>query len=166
MKVALAWLQEFIDLPTTDVAELSYVFDMLGHTVENVVTHEAGWSDVYVGKVLDIAAHPDADKVRVCQVDSGTGPTQIICGAWNFETGASVAVARPGAVLPGDFDYLRFLLLLSGPSAAQVAALMKRQEEERDEGEQQVDDLTDVVIGDAAFFHAGHNGGEVVVTDH
>jgi phenylalanyl-tRNA synthetase beta chain len=104
MRVSLAWLQEFIDLPTTDVAELSYVFDMLGHTVENVTTHEAGWSEVYVGKVLDIAAHPDADKVRVCQVDSGTGPTQIICGAWNFETGASVAVARPGAVLPGDFE--------------------------------------------------------------
>ena len=104
MKVSLAWLQEFIELPTTDVGDLSYVFDMLGHTVENVVTHDVGWSDVYVGKVLDIAAHPDADKVRVCQVDSGTGPTQIICGAWNFETGATVAVARPGAVLPGDFE--------------------------------------------------------------
>jgi phenylalanyl-tRNA synthetase beta chain len=104
MKVSLSWLQEFIDLPTTDVVELSYVFDMLGHTVESVVTHEVGWSDVYVGKVLDIAAHPDADKVRVCQVDSGTGPTQIICGAWNFESGATVAVARPGAVLPGDFE--------------------------------------------------------------
>ncbi|HEU4894670.1 MAG TPA: phenylalanine--tRNA ligase subunit beta, partial [Acidimicrobiia bacterium] len=104
MKVSLAWLQEFIDLPTTDVEELSYVFDMLGHTVENVVIHDVGWSDVYVGKVLEIAAHPDADKVRVCQVDSGTGPTQIICGAWNFDAGATVAVARPGAVLPGDFE--------------------------------------------------------------
>jgi phenylalanyl-tRNA synthetase beta chain len=104
MKVSLAWLHEFIDLPTTDVGELSYVFDMLGHTVETVVTHDVGWSDVYVGKVLDIDAHPDADKVRVCQVDSGTGPTQIICGAWNFETGATVAVARPGAILPGDFQ--------------------------------------------------------------
>jgi phenylalanyl-tRNA synthetase beta chain len=104
MKVSLAWLQEFIDLPTADVAELSYAFDMLGHTVEGVEELGVGWTDVYVGKVLDIAAHPDADKVRVCQVDSGTGPTQIICGAWNFETGATVAVARPGAVLPGDFE--------------------------------------------------------------
>ncbi|HEX6219813.1 MAG TPA: phenylalanine--tRNA ligase subunit beta, partial [Acidimicrobiia bacterium] len=54
--------------------------------------------------VLDIVPHPDADRIRVCQVDSGEGPTQIICGAWNFETGATVAVARPGAVLPGDFE--------------------------------------------------------------
>lgn len=104
MKVSLAWLLEFIDLPTTDVTELTYVFDMLGHTVEDTTVHEVGWSDVYVGKVLDIAAHPDADKVRVCQVDSGTGTSQIICGAWNFETGATVAVARPGAMLPGDFE--------------------------------------------------------------
>ena len=104
MKVSLAWLQEFIDLPTTDVTELAYAFDMLGHTVEDTVAHEVDWSEVYVGKVLDIAAHPDADKVRVCQVDSGTGPTQIICGAWNFESGATVAVARPGALLPDDFE--------------------------------------------------------------
>lgn len=103
MRVPLRWLQEFIDLPTTDVTELTRAFDMLGLTVEGVERLEVGWSDVYVGQVLDIAAHPDADKIRVCQVDSGTGPTQIICGAWNFETGAMVAVARPGAVLPGDF---------------------------------------------------------------
>lgn len=101
MKVSLAWLQEFIDLPTADVDELSYALDMLGHTVEGVEKPNVGWSDVYVGKVLDVASHPDADKIRVCQVDSGTGESQIICGAWNFETGAMVPVARPGARLPG-----------------------------------------------------------------
>lgn len=104
MKVSLAWLREFIDLPTSDIEELSHAFDMLGHTVEGWVTLDVGWSDVYVGKVLEVSAHPDADKIRVCQVDSGTGPSQIICGAWNFEAGATVAVARPGAVLPGDFE--------------------------------------------------------------
>lgn len=104
MKVSLAWLQEFIDLPTTDVDELSHALDMLGHTVEGVEHLDAEWSNVYVGEVLDITPHPDADRIRVCQVDSGTGPSQIICGAWNFETGAIVPVARPGAVLPGDFE--------------------------------------------------------------
>jgi phenylalanyl-tRNA synthetase beta chain len=104
MKVPLRWLQEFIEPPTTDVEDLSYAFDMLGHTVEGVERLDVGWTDVFVGEVLDIAPHPDADKVRVCQVDSGTGPTQIICGAWNFETGATVAVARPGAVLPGGLE--------------------------------------------------------------
>jgi phenylalanyl-tRNA synthetase beta chain len=104
MKVPLVWLQEFIDLPTTDVAELSYAFDMLGLTVESVEMIRPEWSDVLVGKVLEIAAHPDAEKIRVCQVDTGSGPTQIICGAWNFEAGAIVPVATPGAVLPGEFE--------------------------------------------------------------
>ncbi len=104
MKVPLVWLQEFIDLPTTDVAELSYAFDMLGLTVESVEMIRPEWSDVLVGKVLEIAAHPDAEKIRVCQVDTGSGPTQIICGAWNFEAGAIVPVAAPGAVLPGEFE--------------------------------------------------------------
>ena len=101
MKVPLRWLQEFIELPTTDPAELSLVFDMVGHKVEGYDVLERGWTDVVVGKVETIDAHPDADKIRVCQVDTGSGPEQIICGAWNFSEGAYVAVARPGAVLAG-----------------------------------------------------------------
>jgi phenylalanyl-tRNA synthetase beta chain len=104
MKVPLRWLQEFIDLPIDDPAELSLVIDMLGHEVEGYEVLGPDWSDVVVGRVEQIEAHPDADKVRVCQVDVGSGPEQIICGAWNFAAGAFVAVARPGALLPGGFE--------------------------------------------------------------
>ncbi len=104
MKVPLRWLSEFITLPELSPAELSDIFAMVGHEVEGVELLEAGWSGVVVGQVVDIDAHPDADKIRVCQVDVGEGPEQIICGAWNFESGAYVAVARPGAVLPGGFE--------------------------------------------------------------
>ncbi len=104
MKVPLRWLQEFIELPTTDPDELSVILAMVGHEVEGYEVIEAGWTDVVVGRVDEISAHPDADKVRVCQVDLGAGPEQIVCGAWNFSEGAHVAVARPGAVLPGDFE--------------------------------------------------------------
>jgi len=107
MKIPLRWLQEFIELPTTDPAELSDILTMLGHEVESFDLLESGWTDVVVGKVEGITAHPDADKVRVCQVNTGTGSEQIICGAWNFSDGAYVAVARPGAVLPGDFEIAR-----------------------------------------------------------
>ncbi|MEX1038469.1 MAG: phenylalanine--tRNA ligase subunit beta, partial [Acidimicrobiia bacterium] len=103
MKVPLSWLKEFIDLPTEDPAEIKAVIDMLGHEVEGYEVLDIGWSDVVVGKVVEILEHPDADKVRVCQVDVGSSVDQIICGAWNFSEGAHVAVARPGAVLPGDF---------------------------------------------------------------
>ena len=99
MKVPLRWLQEFIELPTEDPTELSDVLTMLGHEVEGFDVLEIGWTDVVVGRVEEITAHPAADKVRVCQVDTGSGAEQIICGAWNFSDGAYVAVARPGAVL-------------------------------------------------------------------
>ena len=104
MKVPLRWLQEFIELPTTDPDELSEVLAMIGHEVEGYETLDAGWTEVVVGRIVAIDQHPDADKIRVCQVDSGSGPEQIICGAWNFDEGAFVAVARPGATLPGGFE--------------------------------------------------------------
>lgn len=104
MKVPLRWLQEFIDLPTTEIDELVTAFDTVGLTVDGTESLDVDWTDVYVGEVTRITEHPDADKIRVCQVDIGSGPSQIICGAWNFEEGARVAVATPGAVLPGDFE--------------------------------------------------------------
>lgn len=104
MKISLRWLQEFIDLPTADTDELAGVLTMLGHAVEGVERLDAGWEGVRVGRVTSIASHPDADRIRVCQVDVGSGPRQIICGAWNFEEGARVAVAEPGAVLPGGVE--------------------------------------------------------------
>ncbi len=104
MKIPLQWLLEFVDLPTKDPDELASVLAMLGHDFEGYELLQPDWSEVYVGKVISISSHPDADKIRVCQVDSGRGAEQIICGAWNFDEGATVAVARPGAVLPGDFE--------------------------------------------------------------
>ena len=105
MRVSLNWLREYVDLPTTDPAELARAFDMLGHAVEDIETYEVGWTDVVIGKVSRIEQHPDADNVRVAYVDIGDGTEhQIICGAWNFAEGAIVPVAVPGAVLPGDLE--------------------------------------------------------------
>jgi len=55
-----------------------------------------------VGKVLEAGKHPNADRLQLCKVDVGeVEPSQIVCGAWNFGAGATVAVAMPGATLPG-----------------------------------------------------------------
>ena len=103
MKVSLSWLSDYIDLPTSDPTELSDIFANLGHEVEGVEILEPQFRDVVIGKVLTVQPHPNADKVRLCSVDTGNGPTDIICGAWNFEAGATVPVAVPGAVLGEDF---------------------------------------------------------------
>ena len=104
MRVSLNWLKEYVDLPTEDPERLARAFDMLGHAVESIEKYTVEWTDVLIGKVLRIESHPNADTVRVTHVDLGDGQEhQIICGAWNFEAGAVVPVAVPGAVLPGDF---------------------------------------------------------------
>lgn len=104
MKVPLGWLAELIDLPITDPEALRHVFTMLGHEVEGVERLEAAWTNVVVGRVTEVRAHPRADRIRVCQVETDEGESQIVCGAWNFESGAYVAVARPGAALPGGLE--------------------------------------------------------------
>ncbi len=55
-----------------------------------------------VARVLAIRAHPNADRIRLVDVDAGDGePLQIVCGAWNFEVGDLVPLAPAGTVLPG-----------------------------------------------------------------
>ncbi|MGH8912320.1 MAG: phenylalanine--tRNA ligase subunit beta [Acidimicrobiia bacterium] len=103
MKVSLNWLSEYIDLPTRDPVELRRVLETVGHEVEDVERLSIDWTGVVIARVETVSPHPDADKVRVCTVTAGGDPITVVCGAWNFEEGAIVAFARPGAVLPGDF---------------------------------------------------------------
>jgi len=107
MKLTHSWLNEFIDLPTNDPAELIEAFESLGHEIEDWRIIEPTFTGVVIGRVLEVSAHPNADKVRLTRVDVGTEILDIICGAWNFEAGAVVPVAVPGAVLGGDFTITR-----------------------------------------------------------
>jgi len=104
MKVTLDWLADFVDLPTSDPVDITEALESLGHEVEGWEPINHRFSDVVVGKVLEITPHPDADRVRLTKVDVGDQVLDIVCGAWNFEEGAIVPVAVPGAVLQGDFS--------------------------------------------------------------
>lgn len=104
MKVSLRWLSDYLDLPTEDPAELRKALETIGHKVEGTEILEVGWTGVDIAEVLTVEAHPQADRVRVCTVRTSGEPITVICGAWNFEAGAIVAFANPGAVLPGDFE--------------------------------------------------------------
>jgi len=107
MKLTLSWLEDFIDLPTSDPTQLIEAFESLGHEIEDWHTIEPSFTGVVVGRVIEVSAHPNADKVRLTKVDVGDEILDIICGAWNFEAGAIVPVAVPGAVLGGDFTITR-----------------------------------------------------------
>lgn len=107
MKLTRSWIDDFVSVPTDDPVELLEAFERLGHEIEAWHPIEPAFRGVVVGKVLDVAPHPNADKVRVTQVDVGSETLEIICGAWNFEAGAVVPVAVPGAVLGEDFEITR-----------------------------------------------------------
>lgn len=107
MKLTRSWLDEFVDIPTEDPAELVRDFESLGHEIETWHLIEPEFRGVVVGRVLEVTPHPNADKVRLTKVDVGDETLEIICGAWNFEAGAVVPVAVPGAVLGEGFEITR-----------------------------------------------------------
>ncbi len=100
MRISLNWLRELVafDWSAQDLAEK---LTLAGFEVEDIEDRST-WADgVVVGKVLACEKHPNADKLRVCQVDIGTDePSTIVCGAPNVATGLSVPVATLGTYLP------------------------------------------------------------------
>ena len=103
MRVPLSWLRDFAPFDLDPVA-LGETFDDLGMVVEAIDRFGEGIGDVVVARVLDVRAHPKADRVRVTEVDAGSGPLQVVCGAPNVAAGQLVAFAPVGAMLPDDFE--------------------------------------------------------------
>jgi len=101
MRVPLTWLREYC-APALDAAKLAERLAMTGTEVERVERHGVGALENFVvGRVLDVSKHPEADRLSVCLVDVGDPqPRQIVCGAPNVAAGQTVAVAKPGAVMP------------------------------------------------------------------
>jgi phenylalanyl-tRNA synthetase beta chain len=101
MRVPLSWLREYCD-PGLEPAALADRLVMTGTEVERVETAGPPSADGFViGHVRSAEQHPDADRLRVCSVDTGEGERTIVCGAPNVAAGQTVAVALPGARMPG-----------------------------------------------------------------
>jgi phenylalanyl-tRNA synthetase beta chain len=105
MKVPVSWLREYVPF-TISVEELASRLVITSCEVDRIVTRgvpdlDGNLGRYLVGKVLEAGKHPNADRLQLCRVDVGESePRQIVCGAWNFGAGATVAVALPGAILP------------------------------------------------------------------
>ncbi len=101
MRVSLAWLAEWVDLPASP-EELEERLTLGGIEIEDVLRSGPDLTPIRVGHVVERIQHPNADRLSVCRVDLGDGaePVQIVCGAPNVAAGQRVAVATPGTVLP------------------------------------------------------------------
>ena len=107
MRVVLSWMSEFADLPD-DPALIAEACGSLGLSVESIETVGSDLEGVVVAKVLDVRAHPDADRIRLVDVDAGDGEAlQIACGASNLEPGILVPLATIGTVMPDGMEIAR-----------------------------------------------------------
>ncbi|MDP8958100.1 MAG: phenylalanine--tRNA ligase subunit beta [Actinomycetota bacterium] len=107
MRVSLRWLGEYVDLPEDVIVKpdaVAQVLNGLGHEVEAVEYLEAPFRGVVVARVVGRRPHPAADRLQLVEVDAGDRQVEVVCGAWNFDTGALVPLALPGATLAGALE--------------------------------------------------------------
>src|SRR5437899_8524742 len=101
MKFTLSWLKEHLDTDAS-VAALADKLTMIGLEVESVDDKAKLLAPFTIARVVSAEQHPNADRLRVCMVDTGTGdPVQVVCGAPNARAGMKGVFVPPGAYIPG-----------------------------------------------------------------
>ncbi|MBS0519559.1 MAG: phenylalanine--tRNA ligase subunit beta [Proteobacteria bacterium] len=100
MKFTLSWLKEHLDTDAS-LAEIRDRLTMLGLEVEGITNPAETLKGFIVGYVVEAVQHPNADRLRVCKVDTGAGVVQVVCGAPNARTGMKGIFAPTGSYIPG-----------------------------------------------------------------
>jgi phenylalanyl-tRNA synthetase beta chain len=100
MKFTLSWLKEHLET-AADPAAIAVKLTALGLEVESVEDRARALAPFVVGQVVEAKPHPNADRLRVCLVDTGKGQVQVICGAPNARSGMKGVFAAPGSFIPG-----------------------------------------------------------------
>ena len=100
MKISESWIRQYVN-PSLDSDALGHVMTMAGLEVEEQHTVAPAFTKIVIAQILSAEQHPDADRLRVCKVDAGTGQElQIVCGAPNARAGIKIPCAMVGAELP------------------------------------------------------------------
>jgi len=100
MKFTLSWLKEHLDTTAT-LAEIEFALSDLGLEVEGIENPVDALKTFTLAKVKHAEQHPDADRLRVCTVETDEGDKQIVCGAPNARAGITVVLCKPGDYVPG-----------------------------------------------------------------
>lgn len=99
MKVSLSWLKDYVNI-AMDVQDLASALTMAGLEVESVTNSFDYLENVVVGRIIEISPHPNAEKLKLCRVDAGKSPIQVVCGAPNIVENILAPLALPGTVFP------------------------------------------------------------------
>lgn len=104
MNVSLNWLKERLDFGSRSLEEVCDLLTFAGIEIEGLQEMGVKSDQIVVAEIKEAVQHPDADRLKVTQVDAGEGsPRQIVCGATNYKVGDKVPCCIPGAALPGGF---------------------------------------------------------------
>jgi phenylalanyl-tRNA synthetase beta chain len=106
MKFTLGWLKAHLDTDAP-LKQITDTLTMIGLELESVEDRAAKLAPFTVGYVVEAKQHPDADRLKVCIVDTGRAKVQVVCGAPNARTGMKGVFAAPGTVIPGTGDLLK-----------------------------------------------------------
>ena len=107
MKFTLSWLKEHLDTDSS-LENISETLTRIGLEVEGVEDKAAALKPYVIAKILTAEQHPNADRLRVCAVDTGVGePVQVVCGAPDARAGLVSVFAPPGTYVPGKNITLR-----------------------------------------------------------
>jgi len=100
LKVSLNWIKEYVNLNGIPVQEIIDKLTMSGLEVEDFVNQQEIYKDFIVGLVTSKVKHPNADKLSICRVSTGTEELQVVCGALNVAAGQKIVFAPVGTIIP------------------------------------------------------------------
>src|SRR5438270_2938091 len=100
MKLTLSWLEDHLDT-TASLAEIVETLTRIGLEVEGVEDAGAKFRGFVTARVIEAKPHPNADRLRLCMVDAGGDPVQVVCGAPNARTGMKSVFSPVGTYIPG-----------------------------------------------------------------
>lgn len=155
MKFTLSWLKDHLET-AAPLEEIAVTLTRLGLEVEGIENPAERLAAVRVAHVLNAQPHPNADKLRVCSVDTGEGaPVQVVCGAPNARAGMKVAFAPPGMLVPGSGITLKVAEIRGVQSSGMMCSARELELGEDHEG---ILDLpADAPVGVAYVDYAGLN---------
>ncbi|MDB2414412.1 phenylalanine--tRNA ligase subunit beta [Rickettsiales bacterium] len=99
MKTTLSWIKKYLDTDAS-IDQISEKLTAIGLEVEEVIDRSEELSSFKIAQIIDAKPHPDADKLSICKVDTGTEQLQIVCGAPNARSGINVVLAPVGSIIP------------------------------------------------------------------
>ena len=103
MNVSTQWLIDLVPGLAAKPEDMSEHLALRGAPVEGITSPGKDLGDIIIGRVVRARKHPNADRLRVCEVDNGSEVVQVVCGAPVVKDGACYPLAPVGAILPGDF---------------------------------------------------------------